>query len=377
VLDRGKVAQELIALAGELFSDIRPQSDIAQQKWREISKDESFSHRSEVSQSSFLIPRWDGKLSDTHKVTENNEPYTVISVDGSQIYPDRHIAGTGCFLINTGGIVVRYGKKSPVELFSQPTVLLQPDYECSIKDFVDFKREEYELATALKKSQEHMKDNPICLVDGSIIFWQLESKPRDQRNFFLDRYLESLESFYQNKILVAGYISMPKSRELVNLIKLGLCRFAIADCIACYKLHDTFPCTQVDTLLDTHVARFFLPPQSRTIVFYSTSKIVELYPEHLRPAFVYVDVGSEIVRLEIPTWIAQDKQLLDRLCTVACDQASKGNGYPVCLAEAHEQAVVKGGDREFFYHLLNKIGIDQSRSIKLSQKAMKKRTIGV
>jgi hypothetical protein len=377
VLDRRKVARELSLLVDKLFPDICSQSDMAQKKWHDITKDDTFAHRADVSQSSFLIPRWDGNLSDVQEIKENLEPYTVISVDGSQIYPDRHISGAGCFLINTGGIVLRYGSNSCVEIFSEPHILLPTESEFTTKEFVDFKREEFELSTALRKSQENIEYNPVCLIDGSIIFWQLESKSKEQKKIFLDSYLKSLDGFYKKNILVAGYISMPKSRELVNLIKLGLCRFSIADCIACHKAHEDFPCKWVDKVLDTHVARFFLPKKFRTTVFYSTSKIVRYYPSHLRPAFVYCDVGSEIVRIELPSWIAQNKTLLDRMCVITLDQVKKGGGYPVCLAEAHEQAVVKGGDRDFFYHLLHKIGIDQNRHIKLSQKAMKKRSIGI
>ena len=69
--------------------------------------------------------------------------------------------------------------------------------------------------------------------------------------------------------------------------------------------------------------------------------------------------------------------LFDRLCAIAFDQSVKGRGYPVCLAEAHEQAVVKGGDREFFYHLLCKVAIEGERRIRFSEKAIKKRGIGI
>jgi len=227
-------------------------------------------------------------------------------------------------------------------------------------------------------------ENSCAFADGTIIFWPLESKSPAIRDLFLKSYLDSLEKLYTQKTLFAGYISMPKSRELVNLIKLGLCRFPIADCISCHqqsdsirKMHDTFPCKQVDSLIDTQVARFFLEKYERTTVFYSTSKIVGSYPEHLKPAFVYLNVGSEICRLEFPTWIAQETKLLDRLCAIAIDQSEKGRGYPVCLAEAHEQAVVKGGDREFFYHLLYKIGLEQNKKIRFSEKSIKKRGIGV
>jgi hypothetical protein len=62
---------------------------------------------------------------------------------------------------------------------------------------------------------------------------------------------------------------------------------------------------------------------------------------------------------------------------IIINQAQKGRGYPVCLAEAHEQAVVKGPDREFFYHMIQKIGYDYKQRINISQKSLKKRGIGI
>jgi hypothetical protein len=387
VLDREKLAKDVFSIVSKLFPDVTEQSDLAKRKWREISCDDSFVQRAQDAQSSFLIPRWDGNLSDTFLIPKIGKKYSVLAVDGSQIYPDRHVAGAGCFLINVGGVRLDYGETSSVEFFSEPHVLLPSDIMKDIgknspvlfsRDLVDLKREEYELAVSAERaSREH-----VCLVDGTIVFWPLDGKPNDVKNFFLDRYISSLEKLYKNKTLVAGYISMPKSRELVALIKLGLCRFTVADCIRCHRQFTDFPCKKIDPaqgacVLDTNVARFFLKKHHRTTVFYSTSKIIEFYPEHLRPAFVYCDVGSEIVRIEIPTWVAQDRKSLDYICAVAIDQSEKGRGYPVCLAEAHEQAVVKGGDREFFYHLLCKVGLDHNKPIRMSQKAIKKRGIGV
>jgi len=379
VLNREKLAKGMYEIVEKLFPDLDGEYDIARQKWNELCSDASFVHRSQVAQSSFLVPRWDGSLTDTISIDGHPENYVIIAVDGSQIYPDRHVSGAGCFLVNTGGIVLSYGETSSATFFSQPQVLLPEDVASDqmpfSRDLVDLKREAYELALLVEKVSSHK--SPICFIDGSIIFWQLESKASEVKENFLKTYLSCLKELYKNKVLVAGYISMPKSRELVNLIKLSLCRFPVADCISCHSKHTTFPCKQVDRMLDTQVVRFFVKPHQRTTVFYSTSKIVELYPEYLRPAFVYCDVGSEIARLEVPTWIAQDTRLLNQICSVAIDQSVKGRGYPVCLAEAHEQAVVKGNDREFFYHLLHKIGMDYNRRVRLSEKAIKKRVIGI
>ncbi len=59
------------------------------------------------------------------------------------------------------------------------------------------------------------------------------------------------------------------------------------------------------------------------------------------------------------------------------DNTLKGRGYPFVLAEPNEQAVGKGADRDFFNHLIQKIGVDKHRHIALSQKSVKKRGIGI
>ncbi|MDP3889286.1 MAG: hypothetical protein Q8Q25_01945 [bacterium] len=55
----------------------------------------------------------------------------------------------------------------------------------------------------------------------------------------------------------------------------------------------------------------------------------------------------------------------------------KGGGYPIAIAEAHEQAVVKGPDRDFFYHLLTKMSMERQHQLSVSQKSMHKRRIGI
>ena len=377
MLDREKLLKDISSISSKLFPDLGNELDLAKEKWLELIGDENFAEKSQASQSSFLIPSWQGNLNDKFFIKDSVKNYTVISVDGSQIYPDRHVSGVGCFLINTGGCVLKYDDQGSAKFFSEPKIFLHEDiikeFEEFSRDIIDLKREEFELKTVV----DRVIDNCYCLIDGSIIFWQLESKQKEVKNYFLNKYLESFNDLYKKKILCAGYISMPKSRELINLIKLKLCRFSIADCIECHKNYSDFPCEKVDCMVDTSLLRNFLNDGERTTVFFSTSKIVDYYPEHLRPAFVYLNVGKEIVRLEFPKWISDDKNLVDAICSIALSQSKKGMGYPVCLAEAHEQAVIKGADREFFYHILQKIGMGQNRRILLSQKAIKKRIIGV
>lgn len=391
MLDRIKLSKDLERVADHLFPDASKISDLAAKLWQDLAKDPTFAQRAADAQSSFMVPTWRGSLADTIAVPhQQNYSYTIIATDGSQIYPDRHIAGAGCFLLNTGGVVLRYGTaphESSAQFFSEPRVCLptemaQIDEKISFShDMVDLLREDDELRIAVQKAREELAHNqdraPVVFIDGTIIFWPLEGKPPAIKEYFLGRYLKHLEALYAQRVPYAGFISLPKSRELVSLLKLGLCRYTVANCIPCHSAHNEFPCKAVDMLVDTHVVRSFVGEKQRTTLFASSSKIIEEYPPHLKPLFCYLDVGREIVRLEIPAWVADDEHLLEQVCQVALDQSIKGDGYPVCLAEAHEQAVVKGPDREFFYHLIHKIGLSQNKQLHASRKSVKKRGIGV
>lgn len=432
MLDRAKLAKQINQFADKIFPDFLQSSNIAQKKWQQICNDQYFLQKVEAAQSSFLVPGWQGNLSDVFQIKNNLREYSVLAVDGSQIYPDRNFSGASCFLINSGGCFLKYGQKSIAKFFNKPKLFLPDDLKderfAFSRDLIDLKREEIEFKTLLDKFLFYKKefnlknDESVCLVDGTIIFWPLEGKPPEVKKYFLERYLYYLNQFYKNNILIAGFISFPKSRELVNLIKIGLCRFDLVDCIKCHKEFDDFPCKMVDNLIDTKIVRMifksfetpaFVPHKDGThfgssgrtgmedclenqyplipsvlrsfqrsrmyrgTIFYSNSKIVQSYPDHLKPCFFYLDVGAEIVRIEVPVYVALDEKKIDFICKVAIDQSLKGNGYPVSLAESHEQAVVKNADREFFYHLIYKLGIEQNRRFFMSQKSIKKRGIGI
>ncbi len=383
MLDRNKLAGQIINLATKLFPDLKDQSELAQKTWDMISKDESFLQRVERANCSLLVPSWQGNLNDSFKLDADIKKYSVLSVDGSQVYPDRHLSGAGCFLINTGGCFLEYGSQGAAKFHCEPKIFLPEDLfniNDKIKfsmELVDLLREGLELKKMFDLSVEFRDKSPVCFVDGSLVFWFLESRQQEVKDLFLNKYLYYLNKFYENNMLIAGFISFPKSKELVNLVKLGLCRFSIADCPKCHKEYDSFGCNAVDGLIDTTITRSFLGENCRTTVFYSRSKIVKDYPDHLKPCFLYLNIGAEIVRIEVPYWIAQDVQKLNLVCKVAIDQSLKGRGYPVVLAEAHEQAVVKGPDREFFYHLIQKVGIEKKKRFFVSQKSLKKRGMGI
>jgi NurA-like 5'-3' nuclease len=112
----------------------------------------------------------------------------------------------------------------------------------------------------------------------------------------------------------------------------------------------------------------------RSALFISPSKVVkEHYGDH-RVYFFYLRVDDEIARVEIPQWVAADKDLLELTHSLVFDQCRRGHGYPIVLSEAHEQAVVTGADRENFWELVESTLIEEHLPGSSSGKSLSKRT---
>lgn len=377
MLDRAKVMRELQGISDHLFLDFSTEYAFALHIWEKIVADTTFMHKVRAVQGKtpWLIPTWSEKLDDCHAISQELSQYCVGAVDGSQIYPDRH-QGTPCYLINIGSVMVAYGMPGySVKLDSAPSVYSGAHEDLTHSpDTVNCRRQELEFKAGIALSMQFQTIAAthhlpyLFLFDGSLIFWHLESKDETLKNMFLGTYLASLHQLYLTKTLMAGYISLPKNKELVNLLRLDLCNFDFNE----HTAH-----TEVDNVVDTVIASFFLEPYSRSIVFKNHASICQTYPDHLHPYFFYLHVGNEIGRVEIPAWIASNVASVNIIAAIIIDQTIKGRGYPVALAESHEQAVVKGPDREFFYQLISKIGFEKNQRLKLSQKSIKKRGIGI
>ena len=374
MLDRAKVMREISFLSKELFFDFSHEYEQARIAWTAATQDSLFLQKVQA-YPSYNLPTWEGNLDDTHPLFPWVDPYQIVSVDGSQIYPDKH-QGTSCFLLNIGTVVLRYGKEHAASSFNSEPFLfaeyaIEQDIDRSI-DVVNGKREEFELQAGLSACsllQEQFQEIPLLLLfDGSLIFWHLETKEAIIKQYFLKAYFKLLEQFYQKHIPIMGYISLPKSKDLVSLLRAQMSDFHPVTSERVHKLLH---------VVDTGVVSFFLEEGQRSTLFASHMPIVQEYPVHLRPWFCYYSTQSEMVRIEFPYYVVQDTDLLNRSLSIVADQVKKGGGYPISTAEAHVQAVVKGSDRDFFYQLLEKHSIDQKRQLLLSQKNLKKRKMSI
>ncbi len=374
MLNRTKVLQELQAVSDKLFLDLSKQQEIARKAWHQLSEDVLFQQKCKAASLPWPTPTWQGKPNVSYPVSSINQDYQVVSVDGSQIYPDKH-QGISCFLLNIGTVVLRYGATVGKATFSsEPSLFVEQDFETEMSgavDIVNCKREEFEFQKGLEQCVQLKQTFPnlplLFLFDGSLIFWHLESKDPVVKNYFLKRYAELLQQFYEHDIAIAGYISLPKSKELVGLVRAQVSNFSAS---AMQKLE------AVKHISDGSVARFFLEPDTYSTTFENHASVSETYAPHLKPHFLYYHTGSEIARIELPGYMVHQERVAQVMSLIA-NQVRKGNGYPVAIAEAHEQAVVKGPDREFFYAAIEKVGIEHKKRVIPSQKSTKKRRMTI
>jgi NurA domain len=215
----------------------------------------------------------------------------------------------------------------------------------------------------------------IAMTDGSLIYWFLEPLPVEARNRIMEPIVKAWDKLRDLKVPIVGYISASRSSESINFLRFQTCPYQVPDCMThCQNLRDKAPCQVLEPLRDTALWNRLLKPGERSPMWRSSARIQEFYGEDHRVHFCYLHVGSEVARVEVPEWVLSEGDLLDRTMGLIVAQVQKGYGYPVALAEAHNQAVVRGGDRTRFFSLLEQEMIKAGlRNVGTSYKEARKR----
>jgi NurA domain len=287
--------------------------------------------------------------------------HTVIATDGSQIAPSHHEIAY-CYLVNTGRVVLHYGQNRHPLLDSLPEVFYRPEdlyvsrqWGIRTEEWMGYRRtvsEAVVLAELGKESRAVPNSPTLAMVDGSLIHWFLEPLPGDARDRILPPMLAAWDQLREARIPLVGYLSAARSGEALNFLRLHTCPYLAPDCNThCSGQTDQAPCQVFSPLRDTALWSMLLQPGQRSLIWRSSAKILEVYGDHAI-YFCYVHMGSEVARIEFPAWVAEDSALLDSALSLTLTQVQKGYGYPVALAEAHNQAVVRGGDRARFFAIL-------------------------
>jgi hypothetical protein len=292
--------------------------------------------------------------------------HSVFATDGSQIAPSHHEIAY-CYLINVGRIMLHYGQGLHPFLDSLPEVFYKPEdlyvskqWGIRTEEWMGYKRTVSEAQMLAEMACQwvlppgaHQDIPNLAMVDGSLIYWFIDGLPVEAREQILDPILAAWEMLRATKIPLMGYLSASRSMEAINFLRLPACPFDSPNCVAnCGAIETKMPCQKIEPLRDATLWEHLLEPGQRGALWSSSLHILDFYPQAQKVYFCYVNVGTEIARIEVPAWVAEDNTLFEQSLSLMLGQVHKGYGYPVALAEAHNQAVIRGGDRSRFFAFL-------------------------
>ncbi len=335
------------------------------------------------------------KLSTRHDPPATCADYCVASVDGSHIDVDRHLPAR-CYLINLGSCALTYGEHPYARLESEPRLYSSDDdlfltlanaagnEEAPIEGaLLGIKRAIREVEGLASLAASLPTGLPLlALLDGSLVLWGLTGRghPPFVRDLMIREgllpALDRLRSLADGRpMAVAAYVSLPGSTEVVHTVRCLLCDKDAAHCKGTCSLYRSGPepCNMANGFNDRELFGAMLAPGQRSCLFATSSSISrEHYGQH-HVYYYYLNAGEELARVEIPEWVAQDRERLELSHALVLDQCRRGDGYPAAIMEAHEQAVIDGTDRELFRILVEDALGRQRLPVYTSEKNRSKR----
>jgi len=274
-------------------------------------------------------------------------PFVLLAADGSQINPDRHGA-VEFGAINVGAIRMRPGA-APRELVISKLFFGEELYdnkrpltEADLAIWRDLEERKMLFAMAREESESGLR--VATLTDGPLELYSMEQ----DTEFFkqkLEEYLSILRELSGLRAAAAGYVDKPRSDTLVALLELAVLE-RNGELSQAGRDRPLWPVRDRDLLLER------LQPGQRSAVLALHSPAGQRFTGQLGLHFFYLNVGrigrAQLARVEIPRWVALDRELLDLLHAALLAQSAQmgARPYPYILHRAHEVAVVHLDERD-------------------------------
>lgn len=310
-------------------------------------------------------------------------PSTLIAVDGSQIYPDRHGIAP-YYLLNIGSIILRQGVGNAPLTGSQPSLFFSEEELYDEKgrprnvDHVNRQRDRCEIETLadLVQAERAAEGDPsrpiLALVDGPLLFWAPpaggDHEVREEIERQLEHFTRQLSRMRRERAIPIGYVDRPSSANVVRTLEL-------ADLTPQQVSRENVRRREYEFLVD-RMLWADLKPGERSPLFASTAGLNDDYAgAGHRIVFFYANMARQdgdrnalIARVEVPEWAGQDEKALDQ-AVGALYADCELTGAPYTLVRAHELAVVTGIERAEFERMLGQEMIRNGLSPQHSAKA--------
>ncbi|MFH2039865.1 MAG: DNA double-strand break repair nuclease NurA [Chloroflexota bacterium] len=287
---------------------------------------------------------------------------TVIAADGSQINPDRH-AALFFSLINVGAIVIEIGSGKTPDTFTFSDLKYGEELYSETgligEDLIALGRDLAERQKLLDLAEQYPAPM-VALTDGPMEVWGPKGGNSDAYRQTVETHLVILSRLQDRDVTLGGVVDKPGANLVVRLLE-------IADTHV-EELKDIRKKSSLRGVSDLWLFEQLLSPGERSAVFGLQSSSRVHYKGGLALHFFYLNTSRDeypnLVRVEIPGWVAQNKNKLDMLhaSLIAQCRILGSTPYPYILHRAHELAVVSFQDKQQVEQLLmvelNRAGVE-------------------
>jgi NurA domain len=295
-------------------------------------------------------------LASHYPITDPANDVTIIAADGSQINPDRH-AAILYSLINIGVIILKLGSGTAPEVKTYTDLKygddLYTNHGMMTEDMVALGRDLSERKKLLELGLQYPKP-VITFTDGPIELWGAEGSATEDYRRNREEHIRILSQLQSENIITAGYIDKPAADLVTRLLEIS--QIQENEMRTVRDVHTLRGVT--DRWLFGEEGNSLLKKGERSAIFIIQSSSRNHYTGNLEIHFFYLNVGTDghpwIVRVEIPAWVADDKEKVNLLQASLLEQCEimGAKPYPYLLHRAHEIAVVKQEEQQQIEQIL-------------------------
>jgi hypothetical protein len=319
-------------------------------------------------------------LQEIHPPPPPQPRFNVIATDGSQIYPDRH--GPAYFyLINVGLFSLEHGSgaapivSNMVKMYFREDELYDEFGSTVSNSLINGQRDVMELEGLAHLAGSVGEEPTLALLDNGLLLWLAAQggEPRSRAvDKLLHQYLQHLSTLQGSGVSLAGLIDRPRHWNTVALLSLSTTPLEEVKNLQLLS-------HPIRTINDRGFFKMILQPGHRSSLLLQRSKLnseFATFGQSIYFFYLHTGAGDNIVRVEVPEWVAKSREHLDIVHSAIVQQCQQTAGYPYALIRAHETAVVSNSDRQHFEAMIQRRLLESGVRFSRSQKAESKRWTG-
>jgi hypothetical protein len=282
------------------------------------------------------------------------------AVDGSQIYSNKNFE-IPLAVIQISRIFNRHTENRDFSQETEAMIITPDEFEAASvysfgSEYIDARRFSMECDGIIRLMEEHEK--LFVLLDGALILSHINVLNRNTREIYVKAITKLLEASERTHNPVIGFIdtTMPRDITLMMHFLFGLKKSKLSDTHLFSNMlwgerTSTFLCDRDDRRGD----------ESRSVLDNYGRFKDEI-------AFFYMRLSSGLpARVEFPAWV-QKEGMVDKIADIIRAQCIIRGNYPDILMRAHDAAVIRNGEHDLFYGMLENFckvhGIRINRSAK-------------